>query len=296
MFEELTPKAGLSYLLNMNFAKIDKNDYYPAASLGGFTNGTSPVEMTAAYATLENDGVYREPTCIVTIKDSEGNEIVGDLIAKKRIYDVNAARMMTDVLTGVIKNGTGKGLGLDNMISAGKTGTTNDKKDGWFVGYTPYYTTGVWVGYDLPKSVSELSGATFPGTIWKTYMNEIHKGLQSADFEAFEDTRPKPTATPTPSPTPEITEEPTPIPITDIEEPDDEWNENPEDDWNQNPGGDDVTVTPPPVPTVTVTPTLGITPTPSGTDTDNEGNQEGASGEEEDEEVFNEQGADQYPE
>ncbi|WFR57261.1 PBP1A family penicillin-binding protein [Anaerocolumna sp. AGMB13025] len=187
LFEELTPKVGLSYLLKMNFSKIDKNDYYPAASLGGLTNGASPVEMTAGYATLENDGVYREPTCIVKITDSEGNLIVEENKSKKRIYDVNAARMMTDVMTGVIIRGTGAGLGLDNMASAGKTGTTNEKKDGWFVGFTPYYTTGVWVGYDIPKAMSGLSGATYPGSIWKQYMNAIHKGLEYKAFTPYED-------------------------------------------------------------------------------------------------------------
>ena len=75
------------------------------------------------------------------------------------------------------------------MISAGKTGTTNEKKDGWFVGYTPYYTTGVWVGYDIPKAMNELSGATFPGSIWKQYMNAIHKGLENKEFAPYEDNR-----------------------------------------------------------------------------------------------------------
>lgn len=190
LFEELTPKVGLSYLLEMNFNRIDKNDYYPAASLGGFTIGASPLEMTAGYAALENDGVYREPTCIVQIKDSQGNTIIGEKKTKKRIYDVNASRIMTDVLTGVILRGTGVGLKLDNMPSAGKTGTTNEKKDGWFVGYTPYYTTGVWVGYDVPKALSGLSGATYPGSIWKQYMNAIHKGLEYKEFSAYQDSRP----------------------------------------------------------------------------------------------------------
>lgn len=226
LFEELTPKVGLSYLLNMNFSKIDKNDYYPAASLGGLTNGASTLEMTSAYAALENDGVYRKPTCIVTIKDSQGNVIVDDKVVKKQVYSQNAARMMTDVLTGVIKNGTGRGLGLDNMISAGKTGTTNDKKDGWFVGYTPYYTTGVWVGYDIPKTSSGLAGASYPGTIWKNYMNVINKGLENVPFPSYTDTRsdeerakdqgitPTPTETPTPTPT----DTPTPTPTDTITE------------------------------------------------------------------------------
>lgn len=191
MFEELSPEVGLSYLLNMNFSKIDKKDYIPAASLGGFTVGTSPVELTSAYAALENDGIFREPTCIVKILDAEGNEVVGETNKQKRIYETNAARMMTNVLEGVITRGTGKGLTLENMPSAGKTGTTNDNKDGWFVGYTPYYTTGVWVGYDLPKSLGNLYGSNYPGTIWKTFMNKIHKGLEYEEFITYIDNRPQ---------------------------------------------------------------------------------------------------------
>lgn len=190
MFEELTPKVGLSYLLNMNFSKVNKKDYIPAASLGGFTIGTSPVELTSAFASLENDGIFREPTCIVKILDADGNEVVGEINKQKRVYETNAARMMTNVLEGVITRGTGKGLALENMPSAGKTGTTNNNKDGWFVGYTPYYTTGVWVGYDLPKSLGNLYGSNYPGTIWKTFMNKIHKGLEYKKFILYEDNRP----------------------------------------------------------------------------------------------------------
>jgi len=75
LYEELTPQVGISYLLNMNFSKITKDDYYQAAALGGLTVGVSPLEMASAYATLANDGYYRNPTCIVKITDAEGNEI-----------------------------------------------------------------------------------------------------------------------------------------------------------------------------------------------------------------------------
>ena len=124
-------------------------------ALGGFTKGTSTVEMAGGYATLANDGLYRQATCVLKIMDSDGNLIVNnENRGGKRVYKSNAVSMMTDMLQTVIKEGTGKGLGLSNdMPSAGKTGTTNDNKDGWFVGYTPYYTTSVWVGYDMPKKV-----------------------------------------------------------------------------------------------------------------------------------------------
>ncbi len=186
LFEEISPSAGLGYLLNMNFAKIDRNDYYPAASLGGFTKGVTTVEMASAFATLENDGDYRVPTCIVKIMDTNGTTIVGENTDGRTIYDVNASRMMTDVLRGVFTTGTGKGLGLRNMPAAGKTGTTNDKKDGWFVGYTPYYTTSVWVGYDLPKSLSSLSGSSYPGRIWNSFMQELHEGLEYREFPKYD--------------------------------------------------------------------------------------------------------------
>lgn len=185
LFTELTPQVGLQYLLNMNFAKISENDFYPAASLGGFTNGTSTVEMASGFATLENQGVFREPTCIVSIVDARGNEIVSDVQDTKVIYDANAALTMTDILQGVFTRGTAKGLAIPNMSCAGKTGTTDDKKDGWFVGYTPYYTTSVWVGYDIPKAMETLWGSTYPGRIWQNFMTQIHEGLENVAFPAY---------------------------------------------------------------------------------------------------------------
>lgn len=183
LFETLKPEVGLQYLLDMNFSKIVKSDYYLSASLGGLTYGTSTLEMASAYATLENDGKYREPTCIVKILDSDENEIVSDHIETETIYKKDAARSMTDILTGVITRGTARGLGLDNgQPSAGKTGTTNDKKDGWFCGYTPYYTTAVWVGYDSPKTVADLHGSTYPGRIWHDFMNVLHENLEVKQF------------------------------------------------------------------------------------------------------------------
>lgn len=186
LFEKLTPSVGLQYLLDMNFGKIVKSDYYLPASLGGLTYGCSTVEMASAYCTLQNEGKWREPTCIIKILDSEGNEVVKDDIDEKYIYDANAANTMVDIMTGVFLRGTAKGLGLPNgMPCAGKTGTTNDKKDGWFCGFTPYYTTSVWIGYDTPRTVNDLYGGTYPGKTWLTFMTEIHKGLEKKNFKGF---------------------------------------------------------------------------------------------------------------
>jgi len=187
LFETLTPSVGLQYLKEMNFAKVVDADYTMSSCLGGVTHGFSALEMTSAYATLENDGYFREPTCIIKITDAEGNTIVQSEMEEKSVYDTSAARAMTDVLRGVLTNGTGGEYGLTRMPCAGKTGTTNDNKDGWFVGYTPYYTTGIWVGYDMPRSLPSLRGATYPLNIWYNYMEKIHEELEVVDFLPYVD-------------------------------------------------------------------------------------------------------------
>ncbi len=183
IYDELTPTVGLKYLKNMNFTNIVKDDYVTATSLGGFTTGTSSLEMASAYATLENDGMYRNPTCVTSIIDSDENIVYINAQVETVIYSETSARMMTDVMTGVFTNGTGRKQKLENgMPCAGKTGTTNDMKDGWFCGYTRYYTTCVWVGCDIPQKVDGLTGSSYPGQIWKTYMDDIHQGLAPLDF------------------------------------------------------------------------------------------------------------------
>lgn len=185
LLEELTPAVGLQYLKDMNFAKLDQRDEVPAVALGGFTYGTSAVEMASGYATIENDGIYRVPTCIERIEDADGTLPYESEDTGKQVYEQNAARMMTDILTGVMKVGTAKGLDLGAMPSAGKTGTTNDHKDGWFCGFTRYYTTAIWVGYDSPKEMSDLSGATYPGHIWQDFMKILHEGREPLDFMPY---------------------------------------------------------------------------------------------------------------
>ena len=182
LFERITPKAGLAYLKNMEFTALDERDETLAAALGGFTIGVSPVEMAKGYATIENDGMYRQATCVKKITDFEGNTIYQSEQQEKEVYKENAARAMTDILQSVVTSGTAAGLGVKNQATAGKTGTTNDNKDGWFCGYTPYYTTAVWVGYDMPKKLPGLYGSSYPGEIWSRYMNAIHNGLEHKDF------------------------------------------------------------------------------------------------------------------
>ena len=186
IFEALTPKVGMQYVLNMGFSKIMTQDTYNMASaLGGLTYGVTTEEMASGFCTIQNDGIYRDPNCIVQILDAQGNVLVPNEWEEIRIYDRNACRMMTDVMVTVIAAGTGKGCGLSGIPCAGKTGTTNEEKDGWFVGYTSYYTTAVWVGYDIPKTVTTLDTTTSPGKIWQNFMTQIHQGLTPKAFPAY---------------------------------------------------------------------------------------------------------------
>lgn len=185
LLEELTPAVGLEYLKQMNFAKLDARDEVPAVALGGFTYGMSAVEMASGYAAIENDGVYREPTCIARIEGADGTVLYEAAAKEKQVYEQNAARTMTDILKGVMTVGTAKGLDLGAMPSAGKTGTTNDHKDGWFCGFTRYYTTAVWVGYDSPQEMKDLYGSTYPGHIWQDFMKKLHENKEPLDFMPY---------------------------------------------------------------------------------------------------------------
>ena len=189
VYQDVTPKYGLSKLKAMHFSTIVDSDNVLATALGGFTYGVKPVEMASGYCTIFNDGKFRIPTCISRIDDYKGNTIYTYDGTSSKVYDINAAREMVSVLKGVFEEGwgTGRGLALNNrMPCAGKTGTTDEAKDGWFCGFTHYYTTSVWVGCDTPESVRNLQGATWPGRIWKNYMNLIHEGLEPVDFKDYD--------------------------------------------------------------------------------------------------------------
>lgn len=181
-FNELGADTAMAYLLNLEFQNIMPQDYTGSAALGGFTRGASTLEMSAAYTALENDGVYRKPDCILRVEDSYGQVVYEPKAEEKQVYEAKAAKDMTDILKGVMTNGTAKGQGLTNMPSAGKTGTTNENKDGWFAGYTPYYTMSVWVGYDTPRWLKGLTGSAYPAEIWHNFMEEIHGELPEKEF------------------------------------------------------------------------------------------------------------------
>lgn len=189
IFDDITPEVGLSYATAQHFSSICPDDYYNSSALGGLTYGVTTVEMASAYETLSNHGHFVDPTCITAIYDSEGNTVFKDYDSTV-VYSAMAADTMVDVCEGVITNGTATSMGwksATNMPAFGKTGTTNDNKDVWFCGATPYYSIAVWVGYDIPKSMTGVYGASYPALIWKDCMLNLIDGLEMKDFEKAED-------------------------------------------------------------------------------------------------------------
>nr|WP_326184653.1 transglycosylase domain-containing protein [uncultured Oscillibacter sp.] len=154
--------------------------------LGGLTYGLSTVEMAAAYATFANGGLYNAPRTYVKVTkvDTDGNETVvlenetESHVAMKE----STAYLMNKMLKSVVSGGTGTSANFGGMTIAGKTGTTSDSKDRYFVGYTPYYVAAVWTGYETPEVIS--TGTTNPAiTMWKKVMQKIHEDLPNKDFE-----------------------------------------------------------------------------------------------------------------
>ena len=187
LMEEMTPMHAIQYLHRLKFAKVGVDNNHQSISVGGFTYGVTPVEMASGYAALENDGVYRKPTCVSRITNSKGENIVDNPGEGYEVYTPLSSKMVTKMMEWGVNNAILKNAKIDNAIVAAKSGTTNNNKDGWLAGYSKYYTTVVWVGCDMPKTVEGLGGGTYPLNIWKKYMNIIHEGLELKEFPDYKD-------------------------------------------------------------------------------------------------------------
>nr|WP_297874356.1 PBP1A family penicillin-binding protein [uncultured Blautia sp.] len=194
--EEITPALGVEYLKKFGFTSIlDKQVEIPAGSgqyrsdvnlptaLGGITKGVCNLELTAAYAAIANNGTYIKPIFYTKILDADGNVIIDNTPEETNVIKPSTAYLLTSALEDVVKKGTGKRLQLSNMPVAGKTGTTDNYKDLWFVGFTPYYTCAVWAGYDDNTVLPSGTARTYQQTLWKNIMQRIHNDLPSTEFK-----------------------------------------------------------------------------------------------------------------
>lgn len=195
----VTPQTGYDYLLKLGFSTLVEkrttdngvySDIDLAMALGGLTDGVTNLELTAAYAAIANGGVYMEPLLYTKVLDSNGNVLLDNTAENaqetRQVMKASTAWLLTNAMKDVIEKpqGTASDVKFSSvrMAQAGKTGTTTNDIDLWFEGYTPYYTAGVWSGFDNNRSQSDTS---YHKRLWKTIMEQIHSelGLKKQDFK-----------------------------------------------------------------------------------------------------------------
>ena len=185
-------QTSMDFLKSVGITTLDdERDATMVLTLGGMTNGVSPLEMAGAYSALANDGVYIEPTFYTKVVDSEGNTVLTAQQETRTVMSSAAAYVVKEVLTEVVRSGAGGYTALSGISVAAKTGTSQDDADRWFCGFTPYYTATCWFGFDntdtdSPETVYWASGNP-AGRVWDAVMEQIHEGLPAARFS---DTQP----------------------------------------------------------------------------------------------------------
>jgi len=153
-------------------------------SLALGSSGVSLLELVKAYSVFDNLGYLVEPVFITKILDRDGNILEEANPTRKKVIEQNTAYVMTSLLEGVVKRGTGWRVTAMNRPVAGKTGTTNNLHDAWFMGYTPRYITGVWVGFDDESSLGRgETGSRAASPIWLGFMQRL---LQDKPVRVFQ--------------------------------------------------------------------------------------------------------------
>ena len=190
---EITPELGVEYLEKFGFTTLVTepteingkifDDFNASTAIGGITYGVSNLELTAAYAAIANNGTYIKPVFYTKILDSDGNVVIDNTPEKTTVIKPSTAYLLTSVMEDVITEGTGTRVQFDGMHLAGKTGTTDDYRDLWFCGFSPYYTCSVWAGYDDNTVLPQGTYRTYQQTLWRNIMERIHADLPDTDFK-----------------------------------------------------------------------------------------------------------------
>ena len=189
----IKPQLGYDYLQNFGFTTLveseERNgqifsDIQQSLALGGITHGVTNMELNASYATIANGGTYIKPKLYTKIVDHDGNILIDNTAGESRqVIKESTAFLLTDAMVDVVTSGTGTSVNFGGMSIAGKTGTTSDYNDVWFAGYTPYYTSTTWTGYDNNAKLSGKNGErNLAKTLWRATMSKIHENLENKAF------------------------------------------------------------------------------------------------------------------
>lgn len=176
---------GYQSLLQFGFTTLDPaRDSYQPLALGGISKGVSNLELTAAYAAIANEGTYTKPVFYTRILDQNDNVVIDNTPETRQVISRDTAAILTSAMQDVIARGTATEAQLpDGMAAAGKTGTTSDYNDVWFIGYTPYYTLGIWGGYDNNEKLpDEGIYRKYHKYLWQKIMSRVCENEPSAEF------------------------------------------------------------------------------------------------------------------
>ena len=224
VFAQLTLEAGPENVMRtaetLGVRDVEENvGSEPAVGLGGLRKGVTPLEQAAAFATFAAKGTYAKPYAIVTIVDRRGDEVYRRRHATENALSANEAGVLNAALMSVVRDGTGKAADIGRP-AGGKTGTTQNFGDAWFVGFVPQLSTAVWVGHPhqvvpmLNVHGRRVSGGSFPAQIWSAFMERAVQGLPVQEiFTASPDSLSlRLSDQPPPPPPPPVTTVPPPIP------------------------------------------------------------------------------------
>lgn len=174
---QLSETVGRGRVVDMARRLGITTDIEPDPSIALGTNEVTLIDMARAYAHLAANGVSVTPYAIIRIETSDGRKLFErEPVNGTEVLQASTVRMMNEMLVAVTTTGTGRGAQFGRPV-AGKTGTTSDYRDAWFVGFTPNLVTGVWVGNDDTKPMKKVSGGSLPASIWRQYMSASLKGV-----------------------------------------------------------------------------------------------------------------------
>lgn len=199
MAETVTPQLGVEYAEKLGITTLTSTDLNLATALGGITRGVTNLELTDAFAAIANGGTYTKPVFFTKILDHNGKVLIDNEPETRQALKDSTAFLLTDALQDAMQgnslftrpgaqvSSTGTAAAISNMSCAGKSGTTTSNVDIWFVGFTPYYTAGIWGGCDNNQKLKDSSGSRNGGTsyhkrIWRKIMERVHEGMSDPGF------------------------------------------------------------------------------------------------------------------
>ncbi|ATY85491.1 glycosyl transferase [Kyrpidia spormannii] len=162
VFSRLGPGVGMEYLKKLGITTLTPDDAVISAGIGGVSRGLTVEEATNAFTVFPNQGSVHPVHLITKIVDRDGRTVYQHANQTTQVFSPAASYILTDMLRDVVRRGTGSAVGrrFPSMAVAGKTGTTDDDRDSWFIGFTPDVTIGVWVGYNYPFPLHPVPGVS----------------------------------------------------------------------------------------------------------------------------------------